>query len=134
MSFENECALLEARFATSWSTATPIAWDNVTYKPVAGTPFVRFRVINGFSSQKTTGPTPLYRSDGIVNISIFANLGGGRKAADLYSDRAAGIFRGWSSSGLTCRAPYVTRFGEEDGWYQINVTVPYFRNEYIALP
>ncbi len=134
MSFEDECEVLETRFGSSWATATPIDWDNVNYKPVAGTSFVSFKVLNGFSNQASTGPTPVYRSNGVVDIMICTVLGRGRKTADDYADRAAAIFRGWRSSGLTCRAPYITRIGEHEGWYKINVTVPFFRDEHIALP
>lgn len=133
MSFENECALIETRFASSWATATPIDWDNVPYRPVAGASFVRIRVINGFSTQASIGYSALFRSDGIISIGIFTPQNVGRKAADDYADRACAVFRRWSSSGLTCRAPYVTRVGEDDGWFHVNVTVPYFRDEYIAL-
>jgi len=133
MSFEDECALLEARFASSWSTFSPIDWDNTDYKPVGGTPYVEFRVINGFAMQASLGKVPLYRADGVVHIKCFLEKSDGRKLADEYSDKAAGIFRGWRSSGLTCRAPYVTRLGEQGGWYQLLVTVPYFRDEYIEM-
>ena len=131
MSFEGECALLEARFGSSWATATPIDWDNVPYKPVAGTAFVSVKVVNGFAAQAAFGSSSLYRSDGVFSISIFTPLDNGRKNADLYADKACAIFRGWSSSGLTCRAPYVTRVGEFNGWYQLTIAVPYFRDEYI---
>jgi len=133
MSFENECALLEARFASSWSTFSPIDWDNTDYKPVSGTSYVEFRVINGFSTQASTGASQLFRSDGVVHVKCMLEKSEGRKEADQFTDKAAGIFRGWRSSGLTCRAPYVTRIGELDGWYQLLVTVPYFRDEYFSI-
>jgi len=133
MSFEDECALLEARFASSWATFSPIDWDNFHYTPVTKTPYVEFRVIPGFALQVSTGASQTYRSDGVIHVKCFLEENDGRKSADQYADKAAGIFRGWRSSGLTCRAPYVTRIGELDGWYQLLVTVPYFRDEYFDM-
>jgi hypothetical protein len=124
---------IEQRFNTSWATRTPIDWDNVDYKPVTGTSWVRFRILGGFGQQMSTGAVPLHRNTGILDIAIFTKLGIGTDTAKGHADFAMAIFRGWQSGGITCRTPYVTRAGEASGWYQLNVTVPFFRNEYIAL-
>lgn len=124
---------IEQRFNTVWISRTPIDWDNVHYIPIPETAWVRFRILGGFGQQMSTGAVPLHRNTGIIDIAIFVPLGSGTDVSKGHADFAMNIFRGWQSGGITCRTPYVTRAGEANGWYQVNVTVPFFRDEYIAL-
>lgn len=133
MTFTAENIAIEQKFNTGWASRTPIDWDNVQYNPVTGTAWTRFRILNGPGQQASLGAVPLHRNTGIIDIAIFVPLNTATDVARGHADFAAAIFRGWSSGGITCRSPYVTRGGESNGWYQINVTVPFFRDELIAL-
>lgn len=134
MTFTAENIAIEQKFYAVWSSRTPIDWDNIDYEPVTGTAWVRFRILDGFGQQMSTGAVPLHRNSGIIDIAIFVPQGTGTDVAKGHADFAAAIFRGWSSGGVTCRSPYIMRGGDVSGWHQINVTVPFFRDEYIALP
>ena len=141
MSFNDERQSLESRFNTQWATYTtsadvPIAWDNVEYTPVTGTTFVRFSVFPGDAYQVSLGNRPLHRVVGIIDIGIFVPQGQGTKNAKDLADIAAEIFRNWqdTTNKIRCRSPYLTQIGEEEGWFQVNVTVPYIRDELFANP
>ena len=141
MSFDDERNSLESRFNTQWATyATsanvPIAWDNVEYKPVTGTTFVRFSVFPGDSYQASLGDRPLHRAVGIIDIGIFVPQGEGTENARDLADIAAEIFRNWqdTTNKIRCRSPYLTRVGEEEGWFQMSVTIPYIRDELFDNP
>ena len=141
MSFDDERNSLESRFNTQWATYTtsadvPIAWDNVEYAPVTGTTFIRFSVYPGDAYQVSLGDRPLHRVVGIIDIGIFVPQGQGTETARDLADIAAEIFRNWqdTTNKIRCRSPYLTRIGEEEGWFQMNVTVPYIRDELFANP
>jgi hypothetical protein len=129
LTYEAERLAIETRFNASWATATEIAWDNVEYTPTQGTDFVRLTIIDGDSSQVSLGNSPLHRSIGIIDIGIFVSLNSGTASARGYADRAAAIFREAQFSGILCRSPAIYRIGENDGWFQYNVTVPFHRDE-----
>ena len=138
MSYALERQTIESRFNTQWAAATPIAWDNVEYVPTPGTAFVAISILNADAFQASIGGIggygQLHRFNGIININIFTPEGTGTATARGYADTAAAIFRSWSSSiatsqKITCRSPYITSIGEKEGWYQLNVTVPFFRDE-----
>ena len=141
MSFDDERQLLESRFNTRWATystssGVPIAWDNVEYAPTAGTTFVRFSVYPGDAYQVSLGERPTHRVVGIIDIGIFVPQGQGTENARDLADIAAEIFRNWQDTAtkIRCRSPYLTRIGEEEGWFQMIVTVPYIRDEIFANP
>lgn len=129
MGYATERQTIETRFNTQWASASPIAWDNVSYTPTTGTSWVRFSILSGAAFQASLETTPKYRHTGIIDIGIFTPEDGGTQTARTLADTAAAVFRGWSSGGIVCRAPYITRIGQSDGWYQLNVTVPFYRDE-----
>lgn len=125
----SERAAIEGRFSTQWGSTTPIAWDNVHYTPVPETSFVKFAVLPGTAWVASLGTSPSYRHTGIISINIHTPIDAGTTTAKTLADTASAVFRGWQSGGLVCRSPYITFNGEEDGWYKINVTVGFFRDE-----
>ena len=130
MGYEDERAAIEAKFTTGWAGATPIAYENVKYTPVAGTAFVSLDIVPAGSNQITLGDSPLYRHGGAISIGIYTPKWQGTKIAKDYADAAAAIFRNANAfSGILCRAPYMDVVGEKDGWYKINVIVPFQRDE-----
>ncbi len=129
MGYEAERQAIESRFETQWASATSIDFDNVDFVPTPGTSFVRLTILDGDSRQVSLGDSPLYRSIGVIIISIFTPLDIGSATGRTLADNAAAIFRGWQSSGIVCRSPSIQRVGKTNGWFQYNVNVPFYRDE-----
>ena len=133
MSFEADHAAIESRFQTAWidgsSARTPIAFDNVDFKPAREESFVRLTIIDGEAKQASIEENPLHRRVGIIVIQIFVRPGDGTKPAEVLADHAATIFRAVQFSGITCRSPEYRKIGQVEDWYQINVEVPFFVDE-----
>jgi len=124
MSFTDTQKNCEARFYANWTT-TPIAWQNVHYDPTANTAYVEFQVVEA-ESEVVALSDLLYRNIGIISINIYVPLNQGLQTAKSYADSIKTIFAGQSFNEITCRAASVTTLGEQDGWFVINVSVPFF--------
>jgi hypothetical protein len=63
-------------------------------------------------------------------ISVFTLLAQGDATALALADAAAGIFRNWGGTNIRCRQPRIVNIGPDgQGWYQINVEIPFIRDE-----
>lgn len=127
MSFEATRALIAARLADNYVTY-PIANENHEFSPPEdGTPWVRLFIVEGASDiAGLGGSTRLFRNTGIIVCQIFIQEGKGTKDALDIADVLDTLWSGASFNGITCRASSVTRVGTSDGWYQVNITTPYF--------
>jgi hypothetical protein len=130
VSYESEHSQLRVRFNDQFSSA-PIAWPNVEFTPPVRSPWVRFNVLDADSFQTTIGATTNnHRFVGIVVINIFVPLDVGNASALAMADVVAAIFRNWCGSTVRCRAASVKDLGPDgNGWYQVNVVVPFQRDE-----
>lgn len=127
MTYAAERQSIEGLFQTGWGSTTPVAWDNVEYTPVSGTAWVDFRILNGSESAIVISGDQ-YRNVGLVNINIFTPEGVGSSSARTLADTAAGIFRGVTVDDITFRAPSIRTLGVMNGWYQTNLSIPFFRD------
>ncbi len=139
MSYAEERAAIETEFVANWPH-TPVDFENV--EPVdrlktardAGNPWVRLTINNGEADVAALGgSTLLYRHTGVITVQIFTEIGiGTEKARDL-ADKAAAIFRGkritHNGTTVKCYAATARPAGSTGGWYQINVTIPFIRDE-----
>ncbi len=125
--FEDAQKSIETRFSTLWGTTTEIAYDNVEHTPGPTTiSWVRLNVLTGDSIVAgLAGSVNLYRNVGVIVVQVFVKEGEGVRVALLLADTAAAIFRGTQVDGVLYRAPSVERIGPSDGWYQINVNIPF---------
>lgn len=131
MGFDTGRKDVETRFQNYWGTTTEVLYDNMTRVPERGTPWVRLTINEGQSNIIGIADTNLYRNLGVIIVQVFVPEGQGTASARQLADQAAAIFRGAQfGSGITCRAPQLANIGVIDGWYQINVSVPFFRDEY----
>lgn len=130
MSFTAQQNELRTRF-NAMIGSTPVAWPNVTYTPTQGASWVRFQVLDGEMKQFELGATLKgHRNMGIISIQVFAPLNAGETAALTLADTVCGIFRNWSGATVRCFAASIKDVGPDvSGWYQINVTVPFVRDE-----
>ena len=154
MSYASEYSALAGAFNTGWvkvksagppvvyEARTPVAWPNVPYEPTAGVPWVAFNVVNGEAQQVSAGApgNNIVRHVGMVVIQIFVPLHQGESAARALGDNVITLFSGLTLAGYRFRPAYVsavtTNSGQKgyslvDGWRQINVTVPFTRDEFM---
>jgi hypothetical protein len=135
MSFEDEHNQLRSRFATVMaivSATTPIDWPNVKLDPKPKDKvWVRFNIQDAGTIQTTFGATTNnHRSLGIVVIQVFEPEDKGDAGALAMADTVAAIFRNWGGSTVRCREASKKVVGlDGHGWYQINVNIPFQRNE-----
>ncbi len=126
MSWANERQSIESRLSANWST-TPIAWENVDFEPPDNSSWIRATILNGetiydrFSSKK--------RHLGIISIQIFSPLNQGASTARSYADTIKSIFDGQEFGGVSCQASSIVNVGNLNGWYQLNLNVPFSRYE-----
>lgn len=131
-SFADERAAIEKRMKDNWTT-TPVVFDNVGFRPTDSA-YVAIFIQNASATQiELTGATPRHRYTGLISIQIFTDANSGSNTARTYADSIAAIFRNQtfssgSSGTIVCRSPNVQRVGVVEGRYQLNLTVPYFRD------
>ena len=137
---------LAGAFSTGWKTLksagppavyeakTPIAWPNVNFTPPSG-PWVRFNVLDGEGAWRSIGSpgSNIAGYVGVVVIQIFTPLMTGESTARDYADSAAEIFQGQVISGIrfSPASAQILNTSLADGWHQINVTIPFSRDEYL---
>ena len=136
MSFEDERRAIESRFASNFTTVTAdrIAWENRRFKqPDTGT-WVRFTVLNGETRNAALSNTILKRTIGVIAVQVFVPELTGTKTAREAADAVATVFQNQqfsagNSGTITCRAASIRSIGIDAGWFQINVTCPYQRDQ-----
>jgi len=125
MSFDLIREKVFARLAANY-TDTGIAYENKEFDPVSGAAWIRATIQEADSSVAGLGSTNLYRNPGIISIQVFTKLGGGTKEGNDIAESIVSIFNGATFDGINCRASSIDRVGESEGWYQLNVTTPYY--------
>jgi len=126
MSFADERSNIEERFNDSWKT-TSIAWGNADLNIPNNSEWVRFNILNGNSAYRAING--LKRHTGIINIQLFTPLNKGTNTIRGYADTIATIFDGQAFKDVVCDVASVETVGTDDKWYQMNVNIPYWRDE-----
>lgn len=130
MNTEQERQVLESRFASNW-TETSIKWNNVHFDVSGVTEFVTITLIPYDSEQAQIGNfQDLYRYYSIISTQIFTLPNIGSKRAYDLADLASDIWRTNSIGFLTIESPELIEMGVVEGWFQLNLLHPYYRNEY----
>lgn len=75
----------------------------------------------------TTGGT--YRIPGVLIVQLFYPQNKGNGTVLLKADSLAAKFRNWCGTTITCEAATVEEIGITEGYYQVNVTVPFRQDE-----
>lgn len=133
--FADERQAIENRFAANWTT-TSIKWDNVPFPEMASS-YVALSILTGGGERITIGNSnPRHRWAGVISIKILTPEDSGNAVARVYADTIAGIFRDAQFSAgtnctITCGTPAIKPGAVVDGWYVINVVVPYRRDKQI---
>lgn len=128
--FFTEAATIEGYFIDNWDH-TEIAHDNVTFDPVATVvkEYVRFSDLYAGGRQASLGNNPLFRYRGMVAIQIFVKPNTGSARYLELVDFVTAIFRARRITDVNFEVPYPVKIGNREGWYQVNVLCPYYRDE-----
>lgn len=116
-------AILSARMKTY--TAHPICWPNQPPLTGSNAPWVRFSVLYGALNKPAIGPNADHDQWGFVSVQVFVPTGTGDGVARRVAWAIGELFRRYESGGLWCGLPEYRTVGDSDGWYQINVLVPW---------
>jgi hypothetical protein len=115
-------AILAAKMAT-WAT-TPISWPNTKPLTSLNVPWVRFSCLAHDRIWPMTGTKRILTGE--VVVQIFAPSGSGDGAASILADSIGALFSQYASGGVQCDEPDApTVIGDQDGWYQINASIPW---------
>jgi hypothetical protein len=126
MSFVDERLAIENRLQEFWNY-TPIAWENVDFDIPNNSDWIRLNILNGDSGYTALGG--LKRHTGVLLIQVFTPVNTGTNKVREYSDTIANIFDSRSFSDIVCDVASVQNIGADDGFHQVNVTIPYWRDE-----
>lgn len=129
MTWESEIEAIETRFNTEWAAGpnTPIRFENDPRSAPTSGEWVECVVIPATAERSTLGIRN-HRYTGFININIYVSKGTGTNRARVLADTAAAIFRDQQFSGIVCRSPDIVIVGDVNGFYQINVSAPYWRD------
>ena len=127
MSFATEKATIE-RYVRDNLTGSSLVFENMT-QPNTVAEWIRVNILNADSKQVSLGDNPYYRYTGLVIFQIFTKPSIGSGRATQVVDQVTAMFRGQRINGITFRPPVMDKVGDAGGWYQVNVSVPFFREE-----
>lgn len=127
------------RLAGSDISIGTVVYDN-DGQTGAGVPqqrHARFSVQPSGGSRESFGsPLKLYRSEGVILVELYEELGIGDESMLASADTIAGWFRGLriSSSGVKvlCEAPSVGRRGRAGAYWLRVVSIPYRAEAWLA--
>lgn len=104
-----------------------IAWDNVGFTiPQDASTWIRFSIQNVDSNFASIGPSKIARRTGIVFIQVFSPKDSTTEESEFIVDEVVTIFENNLLSEVNFRSPSVKEIGVNSGWYQINISVPFF--------
>jgi hypothetical protein len=127
MSRFTEQSIIESFFKTSWPY-TPIAVENINFNDKLIDEWVRLTVIPSDSNLPYLGQATT-REHGIISVQVFTKAGTGSGAAKKYADQISDLFKYLDIERIRCLMPSIDTIGESGGWYQVNVTTKYSREE-----
>jgi len=137
--FLDERTAFISRFQTAWGTTTPVRWENAPWVQPVAVPWVAFFLRSGAGQQASINTRPLHRFAGVVMVQVFVPEETGEVRAHTLADQIAAVFRTSDGHGaqftagtqgqITCRTPYAETVPARDGWFQMNVVVPYIREK-----
>jgi len=126
MSWASERASIEGRLSANWATTT-IAYDNVDFDPPDNAAWIRLNILNGDSGYRALEGKK--RHAGVIILQLFAPKNQGSNTLRGYADTLAGVFEDTSFNDVVCRNASITNVGFNQEWYQLNVSIPYWRDE-----
>jgi len=90
-----------------------------------GDPWAALTIQHGESFTVEIGTAPETRRTGRIVFRVFTKDGQGANEAHALAKSLAAHFEYWQSGGLSTQAASLSRVGPANGWYQVNVAVPF---------
>ena len=125
MSFASERTSIESRLSTNWTTTT-IDYQNVDFNTPNNSSWIRLSILNGQSDYRAIDSKK--RHLGLISIQAFAPVNTGTASIRGYADSLAAIFDNQSFDDVVCGVASIASVGSSDVWYQVNITIPYWRD------
>lgn len=115
--------------------AEKIAWDNVSFTPVNGEAWVRVSLQHNISNMVSVGgPNVKIRRFGILFVQVFVPEGNGTALAEQIADNVATTLEAKQmDTGLTFQETTKREVGVGAGWYQVNVSTPFYYDDNRAV-
>ncbi|MEG2266416.1 MAG: phage tail terminator-like protein [Acinetobacter sp.] len=145
MGYVSEREIIVSKFISGWTNTaivetpggpveekkleTVIELDNRPIDSKSLAEFVRFSVLSADSSQVAIGCDIGTRYYGLVSLTIFVRPSTGEARTLELVDRFSSIFRQRREKNIVFRTPDVDRQGVVEEWYQVNVSIPFFRTD-----
>lgn len=136
--YETERADIESRVTSILTTTTtPVKFDNVSHllkgttalETVNGlSEWVRVTILNNDSETVEVGGSRT-RHNGEIVFSIFVASGTGTDRARELADDLFDGFVNVNFGTIQTQTPSVSRVGDEDGFYHLQVIVPFYRDQ-----
>lgn len=143
MSEESQRVFLSSRLIArmkAYDPALKMAIPNLPFDPPTSEVYGRMFLLGGKSiNAAKSGDDILVRRTGILQVTFYAPSEEGTKEASLAADTVVAAFenfRGRDAAGVeyTFKTAEVRYPDGVSGWYPVIVRLPYFRDEYKALP
>lgn len=132
MGFDDIRSAIESRMA-QWGDAA-VVFDGIPKSQAAldaienGEPWVRLTIQHGESTAPYKGAEPGIRRTGLVMCQVFSKMTpsnrGSHQAMDV-ADSLAEHLQFYRVDGLETLVSSLNRVGEQDGYYQVNLTTPF---------
>ena len=107
-----------------------VAWENIEYEPVQGTPYLRPTFLPAETFGATIGATGTDNQSGIYQIDVFVKAGQGHGAAVILADSIADHFKPvtelvYNGRLVRCMSVSILRGRSDNGWYQVPIEIRY---------
>jgi hypothetical protein len=128
MTYTTEKNVIEAYLNANF-TGVRLAYENDEMTDVSVNEWIRVSIQNADAFQASLGSNPLFRYLGILYFQIFTrpDIGSGR--AIEIADMLSALFRAVKVSGITFKTPKLQKLGVRNGWYQVNLSTAFSRED-----
>lgn len=132
--FSEEREAIETRFGNLFDTfTTPVQYGNLSIlkkgnqsipTPYKGDAFVRLQMIGGPTQQQEVNRN-ITTINGNISVTIFVAQDLGTQSARTLLDEVFPIFNATKFNGITTGPATVRELPPNNGWYSINLSIPY---------
>lgn len=111
------------RVASTWATATPIAYPNVVFTPPNDSSWAQYHILKGQPIEGELLGVSI--RIGTIMFDVNVPIGNGTRVLELLADRAEAMFRYQDLNGVQCEEPYTETLGEVGGYYRAVTIIPF---------
>jgi len=135
VSFVDERNAIETLLNSAWQGRTPVKFENNPFTPPLNQTWIALTILSGAGQVIALNDSANLRKKhlGTAVVQVFTPLGEGTGTGKREADLVANIFRDAVISAgvagrIKFRTPNLITVGEDEGWYQYNVAIPFERN------